>query len=387
MSDIFVKSDQIFYDNLRWILYSGIRIKEGPDTGAIYGWKDLNPPSYPFIYSEATGYSITLLSWVYAELMEPAALQAAKESSQWILKNMRNPHLITAGRVEKDNFDKKRDLSSRLYAFDNGIIITGLLNLYKLTADPNLLIAAENMAKALIDRFFDGSKLIAVLDKSNKPVIDNEDGRGVKWSTISGAYHSKLSLCLLDLSRLTNNPYYGQVSNSICDYAKTLQEPNGRFITNPDLNFTYLHPHLYACEGLVYAGIKQSNEKYSVAGLKGIIWAIEQINSTTGGLPNNTSQDGVEQSDCTAQLLRLMIICRSQLQKHFEASVLDRIIDGLHLRLLDFCISAGKDKGAMRYQIAMESACSWCTIFSMQAFRFWNKTRKLQKTISMEYYA
>ena len=386
MSDIFVKSDQIFYNNLKWLLYSGIRIEKGPDAGAIYGWKDLNPPSYPFIYSEATGYATTLLSWAYAELKEPAALQAAKEASQWILKNMYN-HLLTAGRARIDNFNKKRDLSSRIYAFDNGMIITGLLNLYKITADPNLLVTAENMAKALIDRFFDGSRLIAVFDKSDKPVIDTEDGGSVKWSTISGPYHSKLSLCLLDLSRLTNNPYYGQVSDSICDYAKTLQEPNGRFITNPDLNFTYLHPHLYACEGLVYAGIKQSIEKYSMAGLKGIIWAIEQINSATGGLPNNSSQNGVEQSDCTAQLLRLMILCRSQLQKYFEDSMLDSIIDRLHLRLLDFCISAGKDKGAMKYQLAMESACSWCTIFSTQAFRFWNKTRKLQKTISMEYYA
>jgi hypothetical protein len=385
MSDIIVKSDQIFYNNLRWILYSGIRIKKGPDTGAIYGWKDLNPPSYPFIYSEATGYAITLLSWVYAELMEPAALDAAKESSQWIIKNMHN-NLLTAGRVEKDKFDKKRDLSNRLYSFDNGMIITGLLNLYKLTADRNLLIAAENMATVLIDRFFDGLKLIAVVDRSYKHVIDNEGGRSIKWSTISGAYHSKLSLCLLDLSRLTNNPYYGQVSNSICDYAKTLQAPNGRFITNPDLDFTYLHPHLYACEGLVYAGLKQSSEKYTMAGLKGIIWAIEQINLTSGGLPNDTSQNAVEQSDCIAQLLRLMIICRSQLQKYFEGSELDYIIDRLHLRLLDFYIADGKDKGAMRYQLALESACSWCTMFSMQAFRFWNKTRNLQKAISMEYY-
>jgi hypothetical protein len=386
MSDIFVKSDEIFYNNLKWLLYSGIRVEKGSDAGAIYGWKDLNPPSYPFIYSEATGYATTLFSWAYTELKEPSALQAAKEASQWILKNMCN-HLLTGGRVVKENFHKKGDLSSRLYAFDNGIIITGLLNLYKLTADPNLLMAAENMAKALIDRFFDGSRLIAVLDKSNKLVTDTEDGGSVKWSTISGPYHSKLSLCLLDLSRLTNNPYYGQVSNSICDYAKKLQKSNGRFITNPDLDFTYLHPHLYACEGLVYAGIKQSNEKYSMAGLKGIIWAIEQINSTTGGLPNDTSQNAVEQSDCTAQLLRLMIICRSQLQKYFEASLLDYIIDRLHLRLLNFYISDGKDKGGMKYQLALESACSWCTMFSIQALRFWNKTRKLQKTISMEHYA
>jgi hypothetical protein len=95
MSDVFVKSDPIFYNNLKWLLYSGIRVEKGPDAGAIYSWKDLNRPSYPFIYSEAIGYATTLFSWAYAELKEPAALQAAKESSQWVLKNVCNYRLMT----------------------------------------------------------------------------------------------------------------------------------------------------------------------------------------------------------------------------------------------------------------------------------------------------
>jgi len=53
-----------------------------------------------------------------------------------------------------------------------------------------------------------------------------------------------------------------------------------------------------------------------------------------------------------------MIIRRSQLQKHLEASALDYLIDRLHLWLVYFCISSGKDKGAMGYQLALESACS-----------------------------
>jgi hypothetical protein len=38
---------------------------------------------------------------------------------------------------------------------------------------------------------------------------------------------------------------------------------------------------------------------------------------------------------------------------------------------LDFYIPAGEAQGAMNYQIAEDTACSWCTMFSMQALNLW----------------
>jgi hypothetical protein len=48
------RSDSVISSNVKWLLKSGIQIKEGDDMGALYGWKYLNPPSYPFVYSEIT---------------------------------------------------------------------------------------------------------------------------------------------------------------------------------------------------------------------------------------------------------------------------------------------------------------------------------------------
>jgi hypothetical protein len=294
-------------------------------------------------------------------------------------------YLLVAGSAEIDNFDQKGELSNQIYAFDNGIIIIGLLNLYKITTDPNLLTVANSMTEALIERFFDGSKLTAILDRSYEPIVNNSPI--IKWSTISGAYHSKLAIGFLELSRLTNNMLYAKVSNSLCDYAKTLQKSDGRFITNPDSDVTYLHPHLYACEGLIYAGIRQSSESYYIAGLKGVLWAIEQVNLTTGGLPRDTGRRrSIEQSDCIAQLLRLSLICRSQLKRYRKGSFIDKVIDKLCSRLLDFYIPHGEDQGGMRYHLALESACSWCTMFSMQAFGLWRKRNELEKVMWINYY-
>jgi hypothetical protein len=377
-SDLNQKSNKVLHDNITWLLSSDIRINEGKNKGALYGWKNLNPPSFPFIYSEITGYAITCFSWIALEFGNQDALEAAKQASDWIARNM-NSNLLVARPPVGGN--ESNNLSNLFYSFDNGMIVIGILSLYKMTKKDNLLQLAERMIRVLIDRFFDGEKLIPRLDKSFNPIGHDEKEGLVQWSTISGAYHCKLSICLLELSKLTDNQQYTRISNSLCKYAKRLQKSTGEFITNPGSNIVYLHPHLYACEGLIYSGIKQSNESHYSAGLKGIKWAMDQVNlNSNRGLFRDTGKGSLEQSDCTAQLLRLLILCRSDLEKTVEKSKLTKVIDRLHLRLFEFYIPAGEGQGAMRYQFSKDTACSWCTMFSMQALRLWSSkdSRKLQ---------
>jgi len=378
MIDINQRSNKIFNDNERWLLYSDIRVKTGPNKGALYGWKNLNPTSFPFIYSEITGYAITCFCWLYSEFRKPDYLQAAKESADWVIRNMHSNLLIARPPVSGD---EPNELSSMIYSFDNGMVMIGLLNLYKITKRSNVLRLVETMTQVLVERFFDGDKLIPRLDSSFKSIIPTEDGGIVKWSTISGAYHCKLSIGLLELSRLTRNDEYVRVSDSICEYAKKMQKCSGEFITNPGSEIVYLHPHLYACEGLIYSGIMQSNESHYAAGLKGIKWAMDQVDlNSNRGLFRDTGKGSLEQSDCTAQLLRLLILCRSDLEKMVDKSKLTKVIDRLHLRLFEFYLPAGEGCGAMRYQFSKDTACSWCTMFSMQALRLWSSkdSRKLQ---------
>jgi len=367
-------SSQIFHDNVNWLINSGIRIQSGPNKGAFFGWKNLNPPSYPFIYSEITGYAITCLSWIYSEIRNIKALEAAKESSAWIIRNL-DGDLLVAGYMQDDKFTQKGNLTDQIYAFDNGVIVTGLLNLYKLVQDSRILRVTERMIEALLRYFFDGLEITsALLDSSHHETNYGEK----KWSTTPGPYHSKLSFALLDLAKLTNNALYAQVSDSLCDFAIKLQKSNGRFVTDRNSDVTFLHPHLYACEGLIYAGISQCNERYYMKGLHGVMWAVDQINPVTGGVPRDSGKKSIEQSDCIAQLLRLLILCSRQLLKRslFRSSYrLNRIIDKLHLRLLDFYISSGDDKGGLKYQLSLNSSCTWCTMFAAQALWLWMKRR------------
>ena len=389
-NNIFRRSEETFLNNVRWLLYSDIRIRTGPNKGAMYGWKNLYSNSYPFIYNEIVGYSITAFSWIYSELGEIAALKAAKDGSEWIMKNMEfYGNLLPAGRKEIDSFKQKGELSNLIYSFDNGMIMVGLLNLYKYTRMPKLLNSAEAIARDIIERFYDGSKIIAVVDRNFQPIYNHRDekktGTEIKWSMVPGAYHCKLALGLLDLADLTNNNLYRRISHSLCDFFGHLQTSDGRFINEHESEITYLHPHLYACEGLIYSGLKDSIEDYCNKGLNGVRWAVRAMLSNGGVLPRSTLEKNIDQSDCLSQLLRLIILCRPRLLEErecYEDSSLDKVINKLHLRLLDFCIPSGYDKGAMKYQISLESACSWCTMFSMQALGIWKRRRKGSERLS-----
>jgi hypothetical protein len=87
-----------------------------------------------------------------------------------------------------------------------------------------------------------------------------------------------------------------------------------------------------------------------------------------------------------AQLLRLLIMSNSDLlrkllnENDHAVVVLDTAIERLYKRLLDFYVSENSDSlgvstGAMRYQLNLESVCSWCTMFSCQALRLWSRRK------------
>lgn len=364
-----VRSKDVIFCNLDWLLTSGIRIKNDLDKGALYGWKYLNPPSYPFVYSEITGYAITCYSWIHVEFSKPEALCAAQEAADWVMRRMNSNYLLVAGHVKQENFAEKGNMSNQIYLFDNTMAMIGLLNLHKLSGESHLLQYATKMADSLINYFFEDSKISeALLDGFHKPSQKDR-----KWSTEPGAYHSKLSLGFLNLSKLTGNENYSKISDTVSDFAMSLQKPDGRFETGPATGITFLHPHLYACEGLVYSGIYQSKERYLKSGLKGLVWAVDQLNDR-GGLPRDNSGASQEQSDAMCQLLRLLVMCHSELKKFMDESSLNDVITKLHDRILDFCIVDGKeDLGGVKYHLGLDTACTWCTMFCLQALRLWQR--------------
>ena len=134
-----------------------------------------------------------------------------KEAAQWIIRKMNSEFLLAAGYRKHEQFCTKREtFQIRLYLFDNGMVMTGLLNLYKISRKKDLLQVCKQHGRFFVKYFFNGSNISKqhCLIRFYKPVAMKE----VKWSTIPGAYHSKLSLGFLELSKLTDNTNYARIS-------------------------------------------------------------------------------------------------------------------------------------------------------------------------------
>ena len=106
------KMSLLIRKSMNWLLHSEIRIKSGENRGAIYGWKNISPPSYPFIYNEITGYAMTFFSWVYKELRDPEALFAAEYAAEWVNNNFHSG-LMVAGKLVEGRFRMKGDLENQ----------------------------------------------------------------------------------------------------------------------------------------------------------------------------------------------------------------------------------------------------------------------------------
>ena len=66
-------------------------------------------------------------------------MHAVKEAAQWITRKMNSEFLLVAGYKKQDGFAQKGDLSNQIYLFDNGMAMIGLLNLYRITEEQDLL--------------------------------------------------------------------------------------------------------------------------------------------------------------------------------------------------------------------------------------------------------
>ena len=359
-----------------WLLNS-IRVKEGENCGAMYGWKNIHAPNeaakYPFIYNEIVGYSLSIFSFLYSETKKNDYLLAIGDSLGYIKRNITTKNLLNTGKIIDTNFTQKGDMEKQIYSFDNGMIIAGLINYYKISKSQEVYDLILRMVNSLIKYFFKEHKLrYALLDNNLR--ITNYGLE--KWSSKIGSFHAKVGIGFTDLYKITGNCEYLKISYGLCELAMDLQEPDGSFLNNENnRDCIFLHPHLYACEGLTYIGSSLSDNKLLNSGLRGIEWAISTI-TETGGVPRNNRQS-LDQADCTSQLLRLLLLYRDNLVSFSKllSEKVEQCIEILYERIKSFFIQS---EGGVRYDDCSEFACTWCNMFSTQALILLAKRKKNQ---------
>jgi len=360
-----------------WLMCSGIQDLKGREAGGFNAWFDLRSGQYPYVYSEITGYGITSLLFLKGffdeDFVERAILAAdwLRDKAEHKLGGVRTRHY----HQDMSESDRYSFESENIYAFDNGMVLYGLINLFKKCGDRQYLEFSKRIADLLIEKMRrDDGLFCAVYNHKTGEKTDHT----WKWSTQSGSYHAKLALGFTDLYDVTKDNVYRDAVLTLCRKSLDFQEPDGRFITSRADNSTHLHPHAYSAEGLLYAGMYFKRDEFILAAVKAVKWALDN-QCRDGGIPKKF--DGEKfithyRVDILAQILRLGVILDGigQLDKSY--------IDGLkelRSRLLTFQhLQEGLQKGGFYYGFTLEGEKrnhinSWCSMFAIQALIMFEK--------------
>ena len=376
----------------KWILSSGIQNTVGTNSGGFNSWFDLQDNSYSYVYSEITGYGMTTLLYLGSRFGDDAYLDKAASAADWLISLASHP----CGGVKTREYYKQQEGADHysfdrgnIYAFDNGMVLYGMINLYKCAKDKKYLEFAQRIADFLINTMIKPDGLLwAIFDS----VSGEKEDAPWKWSSQSGSYHAKLAMGFTDLFDVVGDELYKKAAIKLCRASLAFQEESGRFITSRTDGSTHLHPHSYSAEGLLYAGRYFGEVEFIDSAERAVRWALDN-QTQDGGIPKK--YDGKNfipfyRSDILAQILRLgTILCGvGKLSDEYELS-LERLKD----KLISFQYSGDESQsGGFLYGTDLEGTerqhlNSWCTMFALQALMVYEEFLESDKKINkIEYF-
>jgi uncharacterized protein YyaL (SSP411 family) len=355
-----------------WLLQSGIQdqSKEEIKHGGVYAWYDKRINSYSFLYSEITGYHLTWLTYEYMSTKNDVCLSRANDAAMWLVERALDTQ--TGGVLCRHDGENWR---YQICAFCNGMVLNGLCNAYKISANKKVLKTAISVGNCLLrDMQKDNGSFYSKYDPNSKEASNP----GGKWSLISGAFLVKLSIGLLHLADITGDASYKEAATELCDWGLGFQKEDGRFSTSPDPEDTFLHPHCYAAEGMLVAGLILNEKRFIESAKKAVSW-ISNSQLDSGGFPSYYSKGLFKNQtspDMTAQVLRLWLMLKESERPKIDFPAAMQSIISLQSTTEKSPIYGGIMAGDAWFTEVKENSGlsdehinSWVSMFSAQAIR------------------
>jgi hypothetical protein len=370
-----------------WLLASGVQVRSDDPrhNGGFVSWYDAESQSMPYVYSEITGYLTTLMCACYARTADARLLESATAAAEWLI---RTAHPETGGfrclwPLTPSRFDYK---FSQIYSFDTGVIISGLVNLYRATRDERYRAAAVRAADWLLRDMRKASGAIA-------PVYHIESGTTpeseAEWSLCSGAYHTKVALGFTTLFEVTGTDAYRDAAIEICDASLSFQQLDGRFVTFPAGGGTNCHPHAYAAEGLWVVGRALGRDDYLSASTRATTWLLG-LQSPEGMIPRHW-HDGQatyhERVDVLCQTLRLAVLHVADGRLPDEPALrakLDRIVEHVRHNQIasgDVRTDGGFSFGRLSDGTRMPHVNVWVSAFAVQGLQLYDDLQQRRPSL------
>ena len=222
----------------RWFLDSGIQESNG--GVARYYESDLrkNKP----VSTEITGYTASTLVYLYLTTGEEIYLDRARWTARFLLHEGWDRELQTF----PFEHPSPSELSHhRAYFFDCGIIIRGLLAVWRQTKEQDLLDLASSAARAMIADFRADADFHPILELPDRQPLSRTD----HWSRSAGSYQLKSAMSWLEVAEATGEPSLKAAYLEMLDFALAAY-PGFLPAATPHATMDRLHPACYFLEAL-----------------------------------------------------------------------------------------------------------------------------------------
>jgi rhamnogalacturonyl hydrolase YesR len=363
---------------LSWLAKSHIRHAK-PDAasrGGLNDGYDWVQQRYSFVYSEITGYGISLFVNAYRWTGEASYLTMAQESADFILQVMtlvkQKEHF---GAVPKGYLLPGEEPLQQYNSFDAAMCLQGLLDLQRLQPSPDLLGAAEAI----------GNWLISKMQRNDGAFFSRYDAEtneghhlGNHFFDDFGCLHAKHAIGLLKLYWQDRDPRFLEAARRVCTWVLTLQDADGAFRATERQPEVVSHAACYAIEGLLYAYADLREERFLQATVRGGEW-LKRRQGRNGAI-----QIGYERrwwrpdrkirkwlapepvSDATAQALRIWLLLYYQTGQNAFLEASRKAAS--FLRSMQCTHSTDADQlGGFYFKPGHPIQFTWCTLFAVHA--------------------
>ena len=195
------------------------------------------------VSTEITGYALSALVYLYEKRGDQSFLDAAIRGGRFLVDQAWNPRLKTFPFEHSDNGTQPQALT---YFFDCGIIVRGLLALWRVTGDSSMLACARETAHSMLADFAREHEIHPILTLPAKQPLPYTR----QWSRSPGCYQLKAAWAWHELFQVT-----GETSFS-ASYERALAlalESKDRFLPAETAERTMdrLHAYCYFLEALL----------------------------------------------------------------------------------------------------------------------------------------
>lgn len=370
-------SDLPKLDITHWLVESGIQCQTGPDRGGIYGWIDEKTNRGSYLYTESSGYLLTLLRNLSALNSQLVNNDIVTAVADWIVTVAMTSDgaVLTRKYPGGEGGDDPFEFSCGIaLLFDSCIAGYGLINAYRMTGNRSYAEAAQTIAERCLASFFDSDLYLrnVMFDTFSGAVVPSASS----WSRQCGSFNLKTAMLFAELDYLSDGTKFRRAIDGLIKNALDRQEADGRFVTCDKTRNTHLHPHCYTVEGLLFLSRRQSRRELLVRALDGIDFVfrncLERDMTLSQSWPHADHYCGARlRSDVVAQVLRLYYLAKLiDPDLTFECEI---NLPALHDLMDSFVLeSGGTSYGFDEDGALIQHSNSWCQFFrvEMELFRY-----------------